>query len=222
MSEKLNFPNPNQVFPINGVERVCFIKNTITNPRIEVGDYTYFDDPEDSQDFERNVLYHFDFIGDKLTIGKFCAIATGVRFIMNGANHRMDGWSTYPFAIFGPPWSDALDGVDIGAPPKGDTVVGHDVWLGYGVTVMPGVQIGHGAIVASKSVVTSDVSPYGIVGGNPAKLIRKRFDDELISLLLEIAWWDWPYESISQHVKTIFCGDLAALQQAAEQVRKGR
>jgi virginiamycin A acetyltransferase len=194
-----------------GFPQVCFIRNTVRSPNILVGEYTYYDDPEDAEDFERNVLYHFPFIGDRLVIGRFCAIARGVRFIMNGANHAMSGISTYPFWIFGNGWEAATPAPG-DLPYKGDTVVGNDVWLGYEALVMPGVRIGDGAIVSSRSVVVADVAPYTIVGGNPARPIRQRFDDATIARLLEVAWWNWPVERITAQVRNIVAGDVAALE----------
>nr|WP_305069771.1 CatB-related O-acetyltransferase [Flavobacterium covae] len=153
-----------------------FFKNIIQNPNIIVGDYTYYDDFEDVENFKKNVKYHFDFTGDKLIIGKFCMIASGVKFIMNGANHLTEAISAYPFAIFGQDWQDAMEGKSY--PTKGDTVIGNDVWIGHNATIMAGVTIGDGAIIATNATVTKDVAPYTIVGGNPAQLIRKRFSEE--------------------------------------------
>lgn len=195
----MNISDKNKKFPLENYDRLCFLKNIITNPNIIVGDYTYYDDFETVDNFEKNVKYLFDFIGDKLIIGKFCMIASDVTFIMNGANHLNDAISTYPFAIFGEDWSNAMDGK--GYPNKGDTVIGNDVWIGYGATIMPGVTIGDGAIIATKSVVTKDVEPYAIVGGNPAKEIRKRFSDDKIKELLDIKWWDWSIEKITENVQ---------------------
>ncbi|MCH8622816.1 Vat family streptogramin A O-acetyltransferase [Undibacterium sp. TS12] len=196
---------------MQGFPQVCYIKNTVSNPNIIIGDYTYYDDPEDAENFERNVLYHFPFIGDKLIIGKFCAIARGAKFIMNGANHSMSGISTYPFQIFGNGWEKIPMDFDT-LPYKGDTVIGNDVWIGYEALIMPGVNIGNGAIISSRAVVTSDVPPYTIVGGNPAKPLRKRFTDDIIETLEQIAWWDWPVEKISQHIGVIIAGDVGALK----------
>lgn len=198
---------------MKGFPQVGFLKNFITSPNIEVGDYTYYDDPDGPENFEANVLYHFPFIGDKLKIGKFCAIAKDVKFIMNGANHKVSGFSTYPFYIFGNGWEKVLPG-EGELPYKGDTVIGHDVWLGYESTIMPGVSIGHGAIVASKSVVTSDVPAYSVVGGNPAKVLKLRFDEATIEKLLSIAWWDWSAEKITENLEAIVNSDIEALSKA--------
>lgn len=208
------FPDPSVIHPLKNFERVCFIKNTVKNPNIQIGDFTYYDDPENATDFEKNVLYHYDFVGDKLIIGKFCAIATSVKFIMNGANHRIDTFSSFPFAIFGPPWSEQLEGIATGAPSKGDTVVGNDVWIGYDSTIMPGITIGNGAIIAAKSVVTCDVPPFSIYGGNPAKLIRTRFSEDTIKTLQKLEWWNWDYSVITQHLRAIVSADIQALEEA--------
>ena len=206
----MNIPDKDKAFPLEHYDRLCFLKNIITNPNIIVGDYTYYDDFDDVANFEKNVKYLFDFTGDQLIIGKFCMIASDVTFIMNGANHLNDTITSYPFAIFGEDWSKAMDGKDY--PNKGNIVVGNDVWIGYGATIMPGVKIGDGAIIATKSVVTKDVAPYSIVGGNPAKEIRKRFSEKQISKLLEIAWWDWPIEKITSHVQNLTSGNVDILE----------
>ncbi|WP_413535518.1 Vat family streptogramin A O-acetyltransferase [Rahnella inusitata] len=207
-------PDPKNKHPMAGFPQVCFIKNTVDNPNIIIGDYTYYDDPEDSENFERNVLYHFPFIGDKLIIGKFCALARGVNFIMNGANHKISGISTYPFYIFGQGWENVMPATEE-LPYKGDTEIGNDVWIGYEALFMPGVKIGHGAIISSRSVVTGDVPAYAIVGGNPAKVIRYRFDAETIAKLEDIAWWNWPVEKISRNLSLIVSGDIDALVSCA-------
>ena len=210
----MNGPDPSSKHPMQGFPQVCYIKNTVSNPNIIIGDYTYYDDPEDSENFERNVLYHFPFIGDQLIIGKFCALARGIKFIMNGANHNMAGISTYPFQIFGNGWEKTP--LDLSAlPNKGNTVIGNDVWIGYEALIMPGVNIGNGAIISSRSVVVADVPAYTIVGGNPAKPLRQRFQPEVIETLQTLAWWDWPIEKISRHLAVIMAGDIGALQACA-------
>jgi virginiamycin A acetyltransferase len=203
-------PSPDNPQPMAGFPQVCYLKNIVTNPNIVVGDYTYYDDPDDTANFERNVLYHFPFIGDKLVIGKFCALARGVKFIMNGANHKMSGVSTYPFQIFGNGWEKVMP-ADGELPYKGDTVIGNDVWIGYDVLIMPGVTIGDGAIVSSRATVVADVAPYTVVGGNPAKVIKERFPAETVAALQAIAWWDWPVEHITEHLALIAGADVAAL-----------
>ena len=212
----MNGPDPRNPHPMEGFPQVCFIRNTVRNPNIVIGDYTYYDDPEDSEDFERNVLYHFPFIGDKLIIGKFCALARGTKFIMNGANHKLSGLSTYPFQIFGNGWERVMPQPGE-LPYKGDTIVGNDVWIGYDALIMPGVKIGNGAIVSSRSVVVSDVAPYTIVGGNPAKPIKERFPAEVVARLLAVAWWDWPIDRISANLEAIVGCDVGALETIARQ-----
>lgn len=192
-----------------------YLKNFISRENIIVGDYTYYDDPEGPERFENNVLYHFPFIGDKLTIGKFCAIAKDTKFIMNGANHKVSGFSTYPFQIFGNGWERVMPKAG-DLPYKGDTEIGSDVWIGYDATIMPGVKVGSGAIIASKSVVTGDVPAYSVVGGNPAKVIRYRFDEDTIKELLAISWWDWSAERITANLEAIVGCDLIALRDAKE------
>lgn len=207
----MNVPDKHTLYPLEHYQRLCFLKNIITNPNIVVGDYTYYDDFEDVHNFEKNVKYHFDFIGDKLVIGKFCMIASDVTFIMNGGNHLHNAASTYPFAIFGGDWASAMEGKEY--PSKGDTIVGNDVWIGYGATIMPGVTIGDGAVIATKSVVTADVAPYTIVGGNPATKIKKRFTDNDIEKLLEVRWWDWPIDKITEHVQDLTSANISNLCQ---------
>jgi virginiamycin A acetyltransferase len=195
-----NGPDKTEKYPLNGLKRLCFLKNTITNPNIIVGDYTYYDDFEDALNFEKNVKYHYDFIGDKLIIGKFCMIGPGVTFIMNGANHQMNGITTYPFSLFGKGWERVMPSIT-DLPIKGDTVIKNDVWIGANVTIMPGITIGDGAIIATNSTVTKDVAPYTVVGGNPARELRKRFPDEQIKELLEIQWWNWDIEKITENLE---------------------
>ncbi|MFE6039874.1 CatB-related O-acetyltransferase [Streptomyces sp. NPDC056452] len=206
-------PDPNVLHPMPGQPRVVLLKPLVTSPLIEVGEYTYYDDPEDATAFEtHNVLYHYG--PEKLAIGKFCALGTGVRFLMNGANHRMDGPSTFPFPTMGGAWADHFD-LLAGLPSRGDTVVGHDVWFGRGATVLPGVSIGHGAIIGAGSVVTRDVPAYGLVGGNPARLLRTRHCDQDIARLLALAWWDWPAEHLTAHLRTLMSGTVDQLEDAA-------
>jgi virginiamycin A acetyltransferase len=201
------YPDPATIYPVAGIKRLCFLKNIITNPQIIVGDYTYYDDPEDVYNFQKNVLYLFDFIADKLIIEKFCQIASQTKFIMNGANHSLDGFSTYPFKIFGKSWENAL----LQSVNKGDTIVGNDVWIGNSAVFMPGVKIGDGAIIASHSIVTKDVDPYTIVGGNPAREIRQRFDEKTVLDLLKLQWWNLPIEVITQHLDMITSGNISKL-----------
>ena len=207
----MNGPKPTEKHPMKGFDQVCYIKNTVTNPNIIVGDYTYYDDPNDSEGFERNVLYHYPFYGDKLVIGKFCAIAKDVKFIMNGANHLMNCFTTYPFQIFGNGWEKVMPKIE-DLPNKGDTIIGNDVWIGYDSLIMPGVKIGDGAIIASRSVVVGNIEPYSIVGGNPARLIRKRYDEEVINLLLKLKWWDWDVEKITANLETLVSQDFEKLR----------
>ena len=204
-------PSPASRYPIDGVQRTGFLRQFITRPNIEVGEYTYYDDPKGVERFEENVLYHFDFVGDRLIIGRFCSIAAETRFIMNGGNHATDWFTTFPFPVFGNGWETAMPD---SWPHRGDTGVGHDVWIGYGATIMPGVTIGNGAIVATQSVVTKDVEPFAIVGGNPAGLIRYRFDEGVRGTLSEIAWWDWDAGKIARNVRAICSGDIQALKTA--------
>ena len=200
MSEKI--PNPNTIHPIAGYDKEIYVKPTIKNPNIIVGDFTYIADSE----FESHVTHHYDFVGDKLIIGKFCQIAAGVEFVMNGANHQMNAVSTFPFYT--------LEGWNMKPPAasdmpfKGDTVIGNDVWIGQNAVILPGVHIGDGAIIGANSVVASDVEPYTVVVGNPAETIRYHFDEELTSLLLKFKWWDKPIEEINALIPVLTNGDL--------------
>ncbi|WP_290729853.1 MULTISPECIES: CatB-related O-acetyltransferase [unclassified Fibrobacter] len=199
-------PNPNTVHPIAGYDKEIYVKPTIKNPNIIVGDFTYIADSE----FESHVTHHYDFIGDKLIIGKFCQIAAGVEFVMNGANHQMNAVSTFPFYT--------LEGWNMKPPAagdmpfKGDTVIGNDVWIGQNATILPGVHIGDGAIIGANSVVGSNVEPYAVVVGNPAETIRHRFDGELTSLLLKFKWWNKPVEEINALIPLLTNGDLEAVK----------
>lgn len=195
-------PNPNNKYPINGYEKEIYVKPTVTNPNITVGDFTYIADSE----FENHVTNFYPWSKDKLIIGKFCQIATGVEFIMNDANHQMNAVSTFPFYT--------LEGWDMEPPKaedmpfKGDTVIGNDVWIGQNAVILPGVHIGDGAIIGANSVVGSDIEPYTIVAGNPVKPIRKRFDDELISLMLEWNWWDKSIDEINNLIPILTSSKL--------------
>ncbi|QDZ01193.1 CatB-related O-acetyltransferase [Nitratireductor mangrovi] len=211
----MHAPDPDNTHPLPFHPRTAFLKNLITRPTIEVGDYTYYDDPLGPERFEEhNVLYHFDFVGDRLVIGRYCAIAANTRFIMNGANHDMRGFSTFPFPIFGGAWRDAFDPAVLAAGHRGDTVVGNDVWFGMEALVMPGVTIGDGAVVAARAVVGSDVPPYAVVAGNPARIVRMRYDEETARRLLAVAWWDWPVDKVTRNIDAISGTDLDRLERA--------
>lgn len=211
MSKK-NGPDPDKIFPFAGLgyeidpKRTCFLKNCIKRENIEVGEYTYYDDPNGVENFEKNVIHDS---GSKLIIGKFCAIATGVQFILGAANHKLDGLSTYPFPLFKCGWGEGFDFKEF--PHKGDTIIGNDVWIGHQATIMPGVTVGDGAVIGTKAVVTKNVEPFSIVGGNPAKLIRQRFDDETTDQLLSIQWWNWPIDKISRNVSIIMGANIEKL-----------
>ncbi len=206
-------PDPKIIYPMKDYDKLVFLKNFVKASNIVVGDYTYFDDRRYGPDkFEEyNVLYNYDFSKVKLIIGKFCALAAETRFIMTG-NHKLDAISTYPFPIFQQGWESAFNVMDL--PVKGDIVVGNDVWFGYDCLIMGGVKIGHGAIIAARAVVVKDVPPYSIVAGNPAQVVKKRFDDATIQRLLQIAWWDWPIEKINRHLKLICSLDVDRLESA--------
>lgn len=207
-------PDPNTAHPLPHAQRVVFLKNHITRANIHVGDYSYYDSPEHPERFQDdNVLYHNESQGDCLRIGKYCAIAHGVKFIMNGANHRMDGITTFPFPIFGEGWKHHMDLLS-DLPSRGDTVIGNDVWLGMESLIMPGVRIADGAIIAARSVVTHDVAPYCVVAGHPARVVRKRFTADVVLRLCKIAWWDWPPEIVSQHIPALMSGRIDDIESA--------
>jgi len=196
-------PDKNKLYPNANIKSVCYISNLPKRPNVKIGDYTYYSDNKKSPEhFYDNIEHHYEFLGDKLIIGKFCAIAEGVKFIMNGANHQMDGFTTYPFYIFGSGWEKATPSIEQ-LPYKGDTVIGNDVWIGQNVTIMPGIKIADGAIIAANATVVKDVETYTIVGGNPAKAIKKRFSDEKIELLLKIQWWNWDEEKIFENLEEL-------------------
>jgi len=210
-------PNPDTLAPmLPEYGGTVFLKPLAEGrPNVTVGNFSYYDDAGETRDFfTRNVLYHYDFVGDHLTIGPFCALAHGVTIFMNGGTHAMGGFSTYPFNIFGHGWEDGFDPDTWVASQRGDTVIGPDVWIGRDAALMPGITIGAGAIIAAKSVVTRDVPPYTIAAGNPARPVKTRFDDATIARLLEIAWWDWPVDKITRNLDAIRGADLPALEAA--------
>ncbi len=195
-------PDPYTIHPIAGYEGEIYVRPTLRDPNIVVGDFTYIADAE----FESHVTHHYEWLGDRLVIGKFCQIAAGVEFVMNGANHQMNAVSTFPFYT--------LEGWDMSPPAlhdlpfKGDTVIGNDVWIGQNAVILPGVHVGDGAIIGANSVVGSDVAPYAVVAGNPARELRKRFDGELIALLLAFRWWDRPVGEIDTLIPLLTDSDL--------------
>lgn len=195
-------PDPNVIHPIDGYNKEIYVKPTIKNPNIVVGDFTYIADAE----FESHVTHHYEWNGDRLIIGKFCQIASGVEFVMNGANHQMSSVSTFPFYTLEGWDMDPLTAADL--PLKGDTVIGNDVWIGQNAVILPGVHVGDGAIIGASSVVGSDIEPYTIVAGNPAKELRKRFDKDLIDLLLQFRWWDRSIDDINSLIPILTCSDL--------------
>lgn len=199
-----------KVYPRTNDKQTVYLKNVITNPNISIGDYTMYNDfVNDPTQFENNnVLYHYPINKDKLIIGKFCSIACGAKFLFNSANHNMNSLSTYPFPLFFEEWDLEMENVTDSWNNKGDIVIGNDVWIGYEAIIMAGVTIGNGAIIGTRAVITKDVPPYTIVGGVPAKVIRKRFSDNIISKLLEIKWWDWNNEKIKRNIKAIKSGDI--------------
>ncbi|MCA1952927.1 MAG: CatB-related O-acetyltransferase [Hyphomicrobiales bacterium] len=206
-------PDPLSRQPIPGWRGTAYLRAIVDDPRIEIGDFSYYDDSRGPEHFvARCVRYHFDFVGDRLIIGKFCAIAQGAQFLMNGANHPMRGISTFPFAAMGfvPGEAPDLDG----DPPRGDTVIGNDVWIGREAVILPGVTIGDGAIIGAHAVVSRAVPPYAIVVGNPARVTRLRFSAGEIARLLAIRWWDWPVEKIMRHAALLRAADIDALENA--------
>ena len=210
-------PNPNEIFP-NQYGTSCFVKHVVQAPNISIGDYTYYDDRDNPTGFEQNnILFNYPEFGDRLIIGKFCQIASGAKFIMGPANHRISSVTTYPFSVFGGRWSEQTPPHLSQLPFKGDIVVGNDVWIGRESVIMPGVKIGDGSIIGAYAVVTRDVPPYCVVGGNPARFIKKRFHDELIQILLELKWWDFPEEKLVEFLPLLCDPDLETLQQRLKQ-----
>ena len=202
-----------KIYPRTSDKQTVYLKNVVNNANIEIGDYTMYNDfVQDPIDFQKNnVLYHYPVNQDKLKIGKFCSIACGAKFLFTSANHTLKSLSTYPFPIFFEEWG--LDGKDIcdAWDNKGDIVIGNDVWIGFEAVILSGVTIGDGAVIGSRAVVTKDVEPYTIVGGVPAKAIRKRFDEQTIEKLEKIGWWNWSEEQIRQNIGAIQAGDVDAL-----------
>ena len=210
-------PNPNEIFP-NQYGTSCFVKHVVQAPNISIGDYTYYDDRDNPTGFEQNnILFNYPEFGDRLIIGKFCQIASGAKFIMGPANHRISSVTTYPFSVFGGRWSEQTPPHLSQLPFKGDIVVGNDVWIGRESVIMPGVKIGDGSIIGAYAVVTRDVPPYCVVGGNPARFIKKRFHDELIQILLELKWWDFPEEKLVEFLPLLCDPDLENAQQRLKQ-----
>ena len=206
--------NSKILYPRTGDTQTIYLKNAITDTSITVGDYTMYNDfVNDPTGFEKNnVLYHYPINHDKLIIGKFCSIACGAKFFFNSANHTMASLSTYPFPLFFDEWELEKKNVTVAWDNKGDIIVGNDVWIGYEAVILAGVTIGDGAIIGTRAVVTKDVPPYTIVGGVPAKPIRKRFDDETIARLLKLKWWDWSEEKIAQNIQSIKSGYIEQLR----------
>jgi virginiamycin A acetyltransferase len=205
-------PDPNAIHPIVGYDKEIYAKPTIRNPNIVVGDFTYIADSE----FESHVTHHYEWLGDKLIIGKFCQIAAGVEFVMNGANHQMNSLSTFPFYTL-EGWEMKPPALEL-LPFKGDTIIGNDVWIGQNAVILPGVHIGDGAIIGANSVVGSNVAPYTIVVGNPARTLRKRFDDELIELMLRFKWWDRSIEEINHLIPLLTNSDLKKAKTQLERI----
>ena len=205
-------PNPNDIYPIAGYDNEIYVKPTVTNPNIIVGDFTYIAD----SDFESHVTHLYDHIGDKLIIGKFCQIAAGVEFVMNGANHQMNAITTFPFYTLKGWEMNAPSAKDL--PLKGDTVIGNDVWIGQNAVILPGTHIGDGAIIGANCVVGGNVEPYTIVIGNPARVVRKRFDDELIEMLLNFKWWDKSIEEINELIPLLTCSDLRKVKEEIKNI----
>lgn len=205
--------NPKCIYPRTDDHDTVYLKNVINNPNICVGDFTIYNDfVNDPRQFEKNnVLYHYPINHDKLVIGKFCSIACGAKFLFTSANHTQTSLSTYPFPIFFEEWGLDVQDITTAWDNKGAIVIGNDVWIGYEAVILSGVTIGDGAIIGTRAIVTKDVPPYTIVGGVPAKTIRKRFAEDTISALLEARWWDWPEEKIKQHIPAIQAGRIDRL-----------
>ena len=204
-----------KIYPRTGDRETVYLKNVIDNPNIQIGDYTIYNDfVHDPREFlKNNVLYHYPINKDRLIIGKFCSIACGAKFLFNSANHKMASLSTYTFPLFFEEWGLEKENVAQAWDQKGDIIIGNDVWIGYEAVILSGVTIGDGAVIGCRAVVTKDIPPYTIVGGVPAKPIRKRFDEETIKELQKIKWWDWPEEKITEKIQAIQAGDLVGLRE---------
>ena len=204
-----------KIYPRTGDRETVYLKNVIDNPNIQIGDYTIYNDfIHDPREFQKNnVLYHYPINKDRLIIGKFCSIACGAKFLFNSANHKMASLSTYTFPLFFEEWGLKKENVAQAWDQKGDIMIGNDVWIGYEAVILSGVTIGDGAVIGCRAVVTKDIPPYTIVGGVPAKPIRKRFDEETIKELQKIKWWDWPEEKITEKIQAIQAGDLEGLRE---------
>ncbi|MDO4554606.1 MAG: CatB-related O-acetyltransferase [Lachnospiraceae bacterium] len=203
-----------KIYPRTADKETVYLKSVVTDPAITVGDFTMYNDyVRDPRDFEKNnVLYHYPINGDKLIIGKFCSIACGAKFLFNSANHTLRSLSTYPFPIFFEEWGLDVKEITSAWDNKGNIIIGNDVWIGYEAVILAGVTIGDGAIIGARAVVTKDVPPYTIVGGVPAKPIRKRFTDDTIKKLLKLKWWDWQAERIARNIPAIQAGALEELE----------
>ena len=204
-----------KIYPRTGDRETVYLKNVVDNPNIQIGDYTIYNDfIHDPREFQKNnVLYHYPINKDRLIIGKFCSIACGAKFLFNSANHKMTSLSTYTFPLFFEEWGLKKENVAQAWDQKGDIMIGNDVWIGYEAVILSGVTIGDGAVIGCRAVVTKDIPPYTIVGGVPAKPIRKRFDEETIKELQKIKWWDWPEEKITEKIQAIQAGDLEGLRE---------
>jgi virginiamycin A acetyltransferase len=209
-------PDPATRTPVAGHPRVAFLRAVVDRPNVIVGEYSYYDDPDGPERFlERCVLHHYEAVGDRLVIGRFTALAAGVTFLMNGANHALAGFSTYPFPVFGGAFAERSPPDLFAGTSRGDTIVGNDVWIGHEATVLPGVTIGDGAVVGAGAVVASDVPAYTVVAGNPARPVRARFPADIVDRLLALAWWDWPVDRIVEAIPAIVGADIDALERLA-------
>ncbi|MGC5341279.1 CatB-related O-acetyltransferase [Streptomyces sp. DT171] len=214
-------PDPTTAHPLPARERVVFLSPLVTSPNIALGEYTYYDDPDGAADFEdRNVLHAYG--PERLIIGEYCAIASGTTFLMAGAEHPTMGVPTYPLTMFGGRRAERTLDIVTGMPSRGDTVVGNDVWFGYRATVMPGVRIGDGAVIAAAAVVTADIPPCTVVGGNPARPIGQRFDDADVELLRRAAWWDWSADLVTEHARTIMARTPADIERIVTEHGRGK